>query len=221
MKKPYNRKIKAKGKKYYKKSNTALTTVNKGVLPLSDRFVTKLRYCDKISVPVTANILGDYSFRLNSLFDPDLTGTGHQPYGFDQLALFYNRYRVYKVDYTIVQQPNNANTGTLTTVASNSSGSFAGFVLSHIQEMSRCNTKIVRIDEPTVLKGSVYLPKLNGDMPIRYKTDDRFQASVNTNPVEELTLHVCPTMTNSVTVTFDIRMDFYCEFFDPKYLNQS
>jgi hypothetical protein len=31
---------------------------------------------------------------LNSLFDPDFTFAGHQPYGFDQLAAIYNSYLV-------------------------------------------------------------------------------------------------------------------------------
>lgn len=33
-------------------------------------------------------------FNLNSLFDPDVTGTGHQPMGFDQWKTFYNYYKV-------------------------------------------------------------------------------------------------------------------------------
>lgn len=35
--------------------------------------------------------------RLNSLYDPNLTGTGHQPYGFDQLCSNTGFYRSYLV----------------------------------------------------------------------------------------------------------------------------
>jgi uncharacterized membrane protein len=34
------------------------------------------------------------SFRLNDLFDPDFTGVGHQPFGFDQIKQFYKRFIV-------------------------------------------------------------------------------------------------------------------------------
>lgn len=34
------------------------------------------------------------SFRTASLFDPDRTGTGHQPLFFDEMAAIYNQYRV-------------------------------------------------------------------------------------------------------------------------------
>lgn len=36
----------------------------------------------------------DYFFFANSLFDPNATGTGHQPIGFDQMMLFYEHYVV-------------------------------------------------------------------------------------------------------------------------------
>ena len=33
-------------------------------------------------------------YRLNSLHDPELTGAGHQPYGYDQVANLYRKYKV-------------------------------------------------------------------------------------------------------------------------------
>jgi len=38
--------------------------------------------------------LGIYQWRTNSLFDPNFTGTGHQPYGFDQMKTYYASYLV-------------------------------------------------------------------------------------------------------------------------------
>lgn len=40
----------------------------------------------------------DWQFRLNSLFDPDFTGTGSQPTTFDQWMTLYDRYRVIACD---------------------------------------------------------------------------------------------------------------------------
>lgn len=34
------------------------------------------------------------TFRMNSIYDPDYTGLGHQPFGYDQLELQYGRYNV-------------------------------------------------------------------------------------------------------------------------------
>lgn len=35
-----------------------------------------------------------YQISCNSLFDPNATGTGHQPYGFDQISALYDHYTV-------------------------------------------------------------------------------------------------------------------------------
>lgn len=42
-----------------------------------------------------------YTFSVNSIFDPDFSGSGNQPIGMDQWAQFYGRYRVLKFRYKI------------------------------------------------------------------------------------------------------------------------
>ncbi len=50
-------------------------------------------YADMIAVSAGA-AYGQYTFRGNSLFDPDYTGTGHQPRYFDQYSAMYSKYKV-------------------------------------------------------------------------------------------------------------------------------
>lgn len=54
--------------------------------PFPREFITTLSYGDVISLTGTTGAVGSYTFRANSLFDPDLTGTGHQPRYFDTLC---------------------------------------------------------------------------------------------------------------------------------------
>lgn len=66
----------------------------------------KMKYTDGVLLSTTTGIgVATYAFRCNSLFDPDQTGTGHQPYRFDQLAAIFQRYRVLKskiiVDWSV------------------------------------------------------------------------------------------------------------------------
>lgn len=59
----------------------------------SDSMFVKLNYVDYIQLR-PGTMYSQYVFRGNSLFDPDYTGTGHQPMYFDQYAAIYGRYRV-------------------------------------------------------------------------------------------------------------------------------
>lgn len=54
----------------------------------------KLRYVQDVQLTSTAGAPGFYQFRANSLYDPDYTGTGHQPMRFDQMAAIYADYCV-------------------------------------------------------------------------------------------------------------------------------
>jgi len=60
-----------------------------------------MRYIDyKVYTPDTTASYNEY--RANSIFDPDSTGTGHQPYGHDQYAVRFARYTVVKSKLTAV-----------------------------------------------------------------------------------------------------------------------
>lgn len=50
-------------------------------------------YENSLSITAVA-IAGNYFFTANGIFDVNITGTGHQPMGFDQMMLMYEQYTV-------------------------------------------------------------------------------------------------------------------------------
>jgi hypothetical protein len=54
----------------------------------------KLRYVTEFTLDAAIGGAAQRVFRANSLFDPDVTGIGHQPMGFDQWAEIYSHYTV-------------------------------------------------------------------------------------------------------------------------------
>lgn len=54
----------------------------------------KLRYASSFTMTSSSGILAKVQYRANSLFDPQETSGGHQPFGFDQWATLYNSYMV-------------------------------------------------------------------------------------------------------------------------------
>lgn len=60
--------------------------------PFGKSRTCKLRYCEAITINPGIGVAGTYVFSANGLYDPNVSGTGHQPYGFDQLMALYNHY---------------------------------------------------------------------------------------------------------------------------------
>ena len=115
IKTSYNRAGKGKRKYFtYKKwigkssnpSQAAASAITKakplGILwkappPFVDNKIVKLKYHAAANLSVTAGAMTYQTFRLNSIYDPDLTGVGGQPRYYDQLLSAtgpYLRYRV-------------------------------------------------------------------------------------------------------------------------------
>lgn len=63
-------------------------------LGVSNAQLVKLRYCEFFNIDGGVNSVSAYVFRANDLFDPNLTGTGHQPHFFDQYMGMYNHFTV-------------------------------------------------------------------------------------------------------------------------------
>lgn len=77
---------------------------------------TNLRYCDtKTLDPSTGATY--HKFAVNSLFDYDQTGIGHQPAYFDQWSAFYRRYRVISAKWKFKVTASPTNTEQLVTHA--------------------------------------------------------------------------------------------------------
>jgi len=72
----------------------APTVVRLRALGLPAEFRMPMRYVESITLVAATGSLGIYQYRTNSLFDPNFTGTGHQPYGFDQMKTYYASYLV-------------------------------------------------------------------------------------------------------------------------------
>lgn len=200
----------------------ALTTINKSLQPIANRYICKMKY----ATTVLTSASGQYQFRLNSLFDPDLTGLGHQPYGFDNLALLYNRYRVIATGWRI-QQPSSFNgTPVVFGALPNNDVSVTWDNFGEMAENPRAKTVL---NNPggsiRVLRGKVSLPKLMGRTRAQYMADDNFQAIVNTNPAENAILYLASF--NALTgeaipnIPIHVILEYTVEFFDLKHIVQS
>lgn len=79
---------------------------SKGTGPLWDPFpaqaIARMTYSEVITLqPAAAGLVSFNLFRANSIFDPNMSGVGHQPYGHDVYEQIYNHYRVLSATCTL------------------------------------------------------------------------------------------------------------------------
>lgn len=64
--------------------------------PFPIRMVATLKYVTSATIVSTLTPIGNYNIACNSIFDPDMSSSGHQPYGHDTYSNIYNQYTVLK-----------------------------------------------------------------------------------------------------------------------------
>lgn len=196
---------------------------NTSLMPLAPRYITRLKYNQSFVLTSTLGSVVSQIFNLNSLFDPDRTGVGHQPMGYDQLTTFYTKYRVFACSWRVnVVQTQASSTSNCIVVPINTATSLTG--ISQAREQPRAIYKMVNnANGITTFTGKMFLPNLAGSPVSRYKSDDIYASQTGSSPSELMTLQIIHSDVGSAnnTCTFDIELVYHSEFFDPAELPQS
>lgn len=207
--------------------------VNRALSPFAQRYITKMKYAEirTVAGPIGGGLV-QYNWNLNSIYDPNLSGIGHQPYGYDQLADLYNRYRVFRVDYAISAYNTDGSINYSVIAALPANEQITGALgVSEIMENPRAKY-ITQAPNAAlkVLKGSISLPSLVGRSKAQYLADDRYQAQWGASPAEQAVLNVMAgtiagsggnggSATN--TMNLSISLVYHVECFDVKNQIQS
>jgi len=216
-----------------KSSRAAYKLSNRSKGPMPSEFVTQLSYAAQVETTAGTPI---WVFRMNSLFDPDRTGVGHQPYGRDQLANIYNRYRVNGFKYEVWGA--NASGGTnhainIHAVPVDEVASAAAFT-SAIQCMEQpgsktaiatCSSSTAAVGgEAAYVTGYIDLAHLTGRSKAQYRADDRYQSEMGDNPAEAMDFFVAATNIGTGSYeegAFTVKLTYFVELFDSKVLPTS
>lgn len=187
-----------------------------------DRLITKFIYRDNINLSASgAQSWQLKTFRLNSIYDPDLDVTnGHQPLGYDQWNIFYNRYRVFKAVVRI-EIINNGTTGVqCALVPYNFEGVLPSPGGDAFYEQPHAITKVVAGSSGinrVVLKKVIDIPRLLGKSHEQYRTAQQVASTFGNNPIEQVygvvgvrTINdsAAPTVVAIATITY------YTELYD-------
>lgn len=193
---------------------------------LDPHMYVTLKYSQNITLTNLTTVASNQVFRLNSIFDPDFTGGGHQPYGFDQLAALYNRYRVLKTHWKV--QWGGAN-NTIPVLVTPTNGALpvaitTGATFEAASEVPFASVRMLSSGGPTIIcSGTMPLNVLGGVSVREFVADDRFEATTSANPAEVVLLNVASFNPNAVTsvVYFVITLEYYVDLHDPILVAQS
>lgn len=214
----------ARREQHNERKSAVAYTAYSGLNPVFPRLRTRLHYADTFTVTTSVGPgIGNAIFNLNGLFDPDSSGVGHQPMGFDQFSTLYNRYRVFNTHWTIRMSPSASNGAAFhgVVVPVNATSAFTSFVTAAEQTYSK--SRIFNSYKPLEIRGNIDMAQLNGKTSEAYASDDTTQAQTNANPTEFLGLHclVFEPAGAGVAIQYQIHLIFDVEFEDPLVLAQS
>lgn len=203
-----------------------ITALRTSLVP--DRMLVRLNWeGSKNLSAVSTSTFAVTGFRLNSIYDPDLsTGVGqYSALGYSRWSQFYNKYRVYKAMVTATFI-NNQNGGVrcLLLPYNTPTSIYALDDSSFMQPWAK--SKTVGGSQgvnKVVIKQIIDLPRLNGRSHSQYRSSDITASQMGYNPSElaNLAIGVLDLGTNSPTVQCFIKITYFVELFDRQTLSLS
>jgi hypothetical protein len=168
---------------------------------------------------------------MGSLFDPDATGFGHYPYGYNQLKTLYAKYLVLGCRFKIICHSigGTAEVGVHASV-SNGDGfvTIVGLTFDACVEKDAVSTVLVSpsgITRTAVLSGYCDNAKVLGVTKEILRSDVALYSALTTaNPTLSPLLEiVCssPVLNSGEAVTCSILLEYDVEMFEPRVLAQS
>jgi len=205
-----------------KRSSTSMVVSKNS--PIPDRYMTRLKYTELVTLSYTGTNKY-YQFNLNNLNDPNRTGSGHQPMGYDQLSSLYDKTRVHGCAYEIIlSNTNAAYQGEVVVQLRPDSDVAASFedAMEAAYRQYRCLGS--EGAQPVTIKGYVGLAKLFGISKATLNTDSDFIAGIGGNPANQACLTIWAQNTATATaieIVARVNLTFYAEFFERKLLGAS
>lgn len=188
--------------------------------PVPDQILTKLNYSENITMTLQGAALGVLSpayYRFQtSLYDPDSTGTGHQPLWHDQLAAMYSKYRVHGIKYRFVIKNTSESNMIISGCVRHTSLSSVDGDYRVLRE--RRGTQKFHlgsfISMPTVVRGYMAANKPWGLSKKEFMADEDFDANIGANPTKltYLDIYAWTMSTSNVTLNVIADLTFYCSF---------
>lgn len=214
-----NKKTGSRKKRVVRQNRMRMLVVPGTFMP--DRLRTKLWY-DFLQYPLMAAASsGALNIGGNDAYDPDRSGSGHQPMGFDQLTSIYDRYVVTgsRVRITLLSTDKGITLGLIPSTDTGTPSS-----LNNLLENPYSKHLAIPSSYPCVLNHSFSSAKIWGVSESTIIQDDTYHARYNASPTRPwYWLVKAGTFDGSTTATVyvNIRVSYIVEFYERIQESQS
>lgn len=189
------------------------------------RYRASLNYFDYFSLQTGVIAAGTYVYSANGCYDPDITSTGHQPMGFDQIMLSFEHYCVIGAKM-VANFRSTSGTNSLSVAVSLNAGSTptSNFVtlmenglLTHGRLGLQNSTQDFQtLTMPIAISQFCSVPDLLGNPD--------FKGTIAANPVEQAYFHIStwnPSDSSQHSVQVEVFIEYDVVFFEPRKNSQS
>lgn len=159
----------------------------------------------------------DQVIRLNGVYDPDFSGAGHQPRGFDQWSLVYTQYRVSRVDVNVLVRQRASHGINVRAIPNNQSAALGSdFNLGEF--MAHTYLGQTASNTPPLQRKLRFHPhKVLGMSWQQYIGADTTGSLISTTPADECYLHLVVQQVDQATVLdfeYEVQVLYRVTFFD-------
>jgi hypothetical protein len=208
-------------------AGSSLTAMNIPSTPLfPPKVIRWLRYAtNSTTVTATSGIPSSYIFRANGCVDIDVTSTGHQPMGFDQMMVSFNHFAVKRSIIRCTARNVSAN---VATAAVRLDASVTA--LTDKDRIQEYGGAVVETLEAKGVYGAnqkmsldVSIPRVQGISNSAFTADTSLRGDASTDPSELSYFHCVLWDSTGLTsqCTFDVVIDQQVIFTEPRTLTIS
>jgi len=215
--------------------SAALVRLRRNDFGFPDSMVTRFKFSDTIGLSSASGVISNYTYRLNSIYDPDLVAVGHQPMWYDQFLGASAASAPYK-NYRVLSSKMNVTFSYATapaTVATNQGPCLVGIIPSTSSTLLATNPGQLMETDVSSIK---ILCDKSGANNIKkcYATfepqrdlgldtgDDTISALYNANPTQVYYAHVFKLDSTGTSIVYCyVNMEFEVELFQRNEVGQS
>jgi hypothetical protein len=192
-----------------------------GISPLPHTLHTKLKYAEHVDISGPSGAVGLYVFNASSLYDPNYTGVGHQPRGFDQIMPLYDHFVVLRSRMK-VQLVNTSQTllvmgGVAVSAAVTNQGDWDDYAEGPWSSVGSLGLTYTSGHSPPYFFEASYDAKKNLGIPDPL-TSDKLQGTISANPTDNAFYHIFiqdAAETSTVSTRALVEIEYDCAFIEP------